>query len=204
MDRVRQLASEIVAREGGFVNDPADPGGATKYGVTLGALRSARMDPTGDGRIDVADVAALSRDQAVSFFIQRYFYGPHLDLLPVALQPGVFDMYVNAGANAIKILQRLITAQEPDLACDGLIGPRTLAAVRAAARARGEEQLAIAYALARRDYYYGLADARPSSRKYVRRRDGGKAGWILRAEEFLPQSLWLSAADHMARTRSWT
>ena len=40
MKSVSQIAQDIVAREGGFVNDPDDPGGATKYGVTLGTMRT--------------------------------------------------------------------------------------------------------------------------------------------------------------------
>jgi lysozyme family protein len=203
MDRVQQLAEEIVAREGGYVNDPADPGGPTKYGVTLSTLRGVGRDLTGDGQVDVADVAALSRDQAVSLFVDRYFHRPHLDLLPDALQPPVFDMYVNAGASAVKILQRLLRAEGASLLDDGMIGPATLSAVRAAAARLGPEALANAYSIARRDYYYALAEARTSSRKYVRRRDGGKGGWILRAEYFLPESLWLSDAAHRALTATW-
>ena len=59
---VRQIAKEIVAREGGYVNDPDDPGGATKYGVTLGTLARLGMDKTGDGKVTAADVKALSRE----------------------------------------------------------------------------------------------------------------------------------------------
>lgn len=203
LNGVRALAEEIVAREGGFVNDPDDPGGPTKYGVTLATLRGAGIDNTGDGRVDISDVAALRSDQAVSLFVERYFLRPHLDLLPEALQPGVFDMYVNAGSTAVKILQRLLNSPQVPVLDDGVIGAKTIAAVRAAACARGAEALARDYAMARRDYYYALAGARPSSRKYVRRRDGGKAGWILRAEQFLPQNLWLTEAEHHARTASW-
>lgn len=203
LNGVRALAEEIVAREGGFVNDPADPGGPTKYGVTLATLRGAGLDNTGDGRVDIGDVAALRSDQAVSLFVDRYFLRPHLDLLPAELQPGVFDMYVNAGATAVKLLQRLLNSPTAPVLDDGAIGARTLTAVRAAAAARGAAQLARDYALARRDYYYALAGARPSSRKYVRRRDGGKAGWILRAEQFLPEALWLTEAEHHARTLHW-
>ncbi len=204
MDRVRQLAEEIVAREGGYANDPDDPGGPTKHGVTLATLRRAGLDLTGDGQVGLADLAALSRDQAVSLFVDRYFHRPHLDLLPAAVQPPVFDMYVNAGASAVKILQRLLRADGAgDLLGDGVIGPRTLAAVRAAATRYGEVALAESYSIARRDYYYALAEARVSSRKYVRRRDGGKGGWILRAETFLPQSLWLTETEHRKRTQHW-
>ena len=49
MQSIDTIAAEIVAREGGFVNDPDDPGGMTKYGVTLETLRRLGLDLTGDG-----------------------------------------------------------------------------------------------------------------------------------------------------------
>ena len=61
MHSVTEIAKAIVAREGGYVNDPDDPGGATKYGVTLHTMRRLGMDLTGDGRISSADVRRLSR-----------------------------------------------------------------------------------------------------------------------------------------------
>ena len=48
MDRIRKIALEIVAREGGFVNDPDDLGGLTNHGVTLATLRRLGCDITGD------------------------------------------------------------------------------------------------------------------------------------------------------------
>ncbi|MCA3479453.1 MAG: peptidoglycan-binding protein, partial [Rhodobacter sp.] len=99
MTTVQDLAEEIVAREGGFVNDPADPGGATNHGVTLGTLRRLGLDLTGDGRVTEADVRRLTRAQAVTIFVDHYFHKPGLDRLPACLQASVFDMYVNAGAN---------------------------------------------------------------------------------------------------------
>jgi lysozyme family protein len=50
MQTVREIASAIVAREGGFVNDPDDPGGATKFGVTIHTMRRLGLDLTGMGR----------------------------------------------------------------------------------------------------------------------------------------------------------
>ena len=49
---VRQIAEGIVAREGGFVNDPDDPGGATKHGVTIGTMKALGIDVTKDGKVD--------------------------------------------------------------------------------------------------------------------------------------------------------
>ncbi len=202
MKTVEQIAAEIVAREGGYVNDPDDPGGATKYGVTLATMQRLGLDLTRDGRVDAADVKALSRAQAQGIFVEHYFRKPGLAELPAALQASVFDMYVNAGTNAVKILQRLVTRMGFAAKDDGIIGPKTLAAVREAAQA-APGHIADAYAIARRNYYYAIADARPASRKYARTTTGAKGGWIARAEEFLSAKYHLSAAEHRMRTAKW-
>lgn len=202
MQKVEDIAAEIVAREGGFVNDPDDPGGATKYGVTLGTLRGLGRDVNGDGRVDVADVRALTRKDAQAIFIEHYFYKPRIDQLPRQLHASVFDMQVNAGANAVRILQRLVTSMGYPCADDGVIGPKTVAAV-GAAMAVAPLHLADAYGIARRNYYYALADARPASRKYARRKDGGKGGWITRAEAFISPRYHLTEAEHRERVASW-
>lgn len=202
MKTVQQLAAEIVAREGGFVNDPSDPGGATKYGVTIGTMKALGLDLNKDGRVNVADVRVLTSAQAVEIYVRHYFNKPGINRLPLSIQPSVFDMYVNAGGNAIRVLQRLLTKLGWRCADDGGIGPQTAAAASSAALAHGMD-FADAYGIARRDYYYALADARPASRKYARRKDGGKGGWIARAEEFIRPEHHLTDAQHRARVSSW-
>lgn len=202
MRDVRQLAEEIVAREGGYVNDPDDPGGATKYGVTLGTLRRLGIDKTGDGRLTEADVRRLTREDAVEIYLRHYYQIPKIDRLPELLRPSVFDMYVNAGSNAVKILQRLLRQMGQWVVVDGVIGPQTIAAAEVA-EAAAPSHLADAYGIARRNYYYRLADQRPASRKYARRRDGGKGGWIRRAEEFISPRYHLSDDEHRKRTAGW-
>lgn len=202
MKQVSDIALEIVAREGGYVDDPDDPGGATKHGVTLGTLRRLGVDLTGDGQVNRADVRRLTPEKAAAIFVAHYFERPGLGGLPETLQATVFDMYVNSGSNAIRILQRLLTEMGHDLVVDGVLGPLTLTAARAAARA-APDHIADAYGIARRNYYYRLADARPASRKYARRRDGGKGGWIRRAEEFISPRFHLSEAEHRERTKTW-
>lgn len=202
MQSVRQIAESIVDREGGFVDDPDDPGGATNHGVTIHTMRRLGLDLTGDGSVSVADVRALRRDQAVEIFVSQYYQRPRIADLPAALQPSVFDMYVNAGANAVRILQGLLREMGYAVAVDGVIGPQTIAAAEAAAE---PEPLALrdAYGVARRNYYFRLADARVASRKYARSRAGGKGGWILRAEEFLSPRYHLSEAAFRARVAAW-
>ncbi len=202
MKSVDSIADEILAREGGFVNDPDDPGGATNHGVTIHTMRRLGLDLDGDGDVDVADVRRLTRAQARQIFVQHYFHRPGIAKLPQALHATVFDMYVNAGANAVRILQRLLVEMGQRIDVDGAIGPQTIEAAKLA-YASAPNHLADAYGIARRNYYYRLADRRPASRKYARRRDGGKGGWITRAEAFIRDRYHLTEAEHRARVAAW-
>ena len=68
MQSVRQIAQDIVAREGGYVNDPDDPGGATNFGVTIHTMRRLGLDLDHDGDHITADVRRLTRSRrSVSF-----------------------------------------------------------------------------------------------------------------------------------------
>ncbi len=202
MRSVRDIAREIVAREGGFVNDPDDPGGPTNHGVTLDTLRRLGLDITGDGQTGIDDVRALQAEQAVDILVEHYFESPRIVALPQVIQASVFDMQVNAGSNAVRILQRLLRDMGHDIVIDGIIGPQSIRAARLAEEV-APDHLADAYGIARRNYYYAVADGRPASRRFARRRDGGKGGWILRAEEFIAPRYHLSDAEHRARTAGW-
>lgn len=202
MKQIAEIAREIVEREGGYVNDPDDPGGATKFGVTHHTMRRLGMDLDGNGVIDSRDVKRLSRDEATQIFIRHYFEGPGIGKLPEALHASVFDMYVNAGGNAVKILQNLLCAMGQKVAVDGVIGPQTVEASWRAAQ-EAPEHLADAYGIARRNYYFRLADNRPASRKYARSRSGGKGGWIKRAEEFLSPRYHMSEREFQERVSAW-
>ena len=199
---VQDIAEEIVAREGGFVNDPDDPGGATNFGVTIHTMRNLGLDLDGDGDVDVADVRRMTRGRAVDIYVEHYFRRPRIDALPEALQASVFDMQVNAGANAVIILQRLVTRMGFAATADGVIGPNTIAAVQAAHDA-APDHIADAYGIARRNYYFGLANGKPALRKFARTRAGGKGGWIRRAEEFMAPRYRLSAVEFGRRVSAW-
>lgn len=194
---VKRLAEEIVKREGGYVNDPSDPGGATKWGVTIGTMKALGVDLNGDGKVTITDTKLLTEEKAVEIYMEHYYKRPKIAELPISLQPSVFDMYVNSGNHAIKILQRLV-----GVTADGVIGPNTLRAVKMWYE-KDPTKFVDTYGIARRDYYYALADARPASRKYARRLDGGKGGWITRAEEFISPARHLTDEQHRARVRNW-
>ncbi len=170
--------------------------------MTIGTLRRLGLDLTGDRKVTTADVKAVTRTKARDIFIREYYFAPKINELPEPVQASVFDMQVNAGANAVKILQRLLGKMDQPVSVDGAIGPHTIRAAKLAQKA-APNHFADAYGIERRNYYYSLADRRPASRKYARTRDGGKGGWIRRAEAFISERYHLSDAQHTQRIMQW-
>jgi lysozyme family protein len=130
--------AHVLKHEDGYVNHPADPGGATNLGITAATLAQARGHP-----VSAADVAALTRAEAAAIY-RRLFWNPaRSDDLPAGLDHAVFDLAVNSGpGRAARLLQRVLAVAE-----DGVIGPATLAAAqraepRQAIRALQRERLA--------------------------------------------------------------
>lgn len=109
--------------EGGFVNHPADPGGATNMGITLATLSKHRGRPC-----TVADVKNLSRSEAAEIYRASYWGSVRGDDLPSGVDLAVFDFAVNSGqSRAIAALQRAV-----GVADDGHLGPLTIEAVKKA------------------------------------------------------------------------
>jgi lysozyme family protein len=164
----------LLKHEGGFVNDSDDPGGATNKGITFAtfeqwALKLLQVQPTLD------NLRQLSDAQAATIYKARYWDVLRAD--QIALQPLaeiVFDFYVNAGGNAVKLLQRLLNAQQGGtLAEDGAFGNATFAALQAA----DQRDLYGRYKQGRADYYRRLVDARPVLGKFLK-------GWLARVDSF--------------------
>lgn len=122
----------LMEHEGGFVNHPSDPGGATKYGISLRwlKLQGEIGDIDDDGDVDVDDIRALSPEMARDFYRihwwDRYGYA-HLNNREVAAK--IFDLAVNMGGRqAHKLLQRACCAAGYPAVDDGILGPKTLKA----------------------------------------------------------------------------
>ena len=109
-----QAFDRLIGNEGGYSNNPADPGGETNWGI------SKRSYPN-------VDIANLTRDGAKAIYLQDFWQRGHMDEYDAAISFQVFDMAVNSGIEtAVRILQ-----QAAGVADDGHIGPITVAAIKA-------------------------------------------------------------------------
>lgn len=150
--------AEILRHEGGYVDHPSDPGGATNRGVTLGTLSDWLGRPatkTEVRALTVADVAPIYR--------ARYWNAVKADDLSPGVDLMVFDLAVNSGpSRAAKFLQEVVGAT-----ADGVIGPATVAKANAMNPAD-----VIAGMRARRERFYrGLATFPTFGKGWMRRLD---------------------------------
>ncbi|MBS5903670.1 putative membrane associated protein [Roseomonas mucosa] len=142
-ERFDRCLAVVLQQEGGFVNDPRDPGGATNMGITRDVLSAFR-----DRAVTVDEVRDLSRAEAREIYRARYWTPMRCAELPPGVDLGVFDFGVNAGpSRAVKLLQKAVGVM-----ADGSVGPITLAA----ARALEAERLIASFSEARLAYYRSL------------------------------------------------
>ncbi len=180
---VRQMAEDIVRREGGLVDDPDDRGGITNYGVSLRYAQGVGLDLDGDGDTDVDDILMVTPDRAVILYITDFFVVPGINRLPVEIQPQLFDIAVNSGpGRAIELLQRAINEDFITLDAlfeDGRMGPKTRRAAEFVVEMTndGGASLNNAVLLGRVRFFRELSMTRPSQQKFLR-------GWLARAKEF--------------------
>lgn len=138
----------VLAEEGGFVNDARDPGGMTCCGVT-----KATWERWCGHTASEADMRALTPAKVSPLYRAQYWNALHCDSLPGALALCVFDFGVNAGVSrAGRMLQQLVSATQ-----DGVIGPKTLTAVKQCVAELGVPELVRRYQNMRRGYYRNLS-----------------------------------------------
>lgn len=107
--------------EGGFVNNPADPGSATNFGITLSTLQAFLDEP-----VTVDDVRNMTVDTATAIYGANYWNAMRCSALPPGVDLALFDFGVNSGVGrAAKILQGIVSVAQ-----DGSIGPDTIKAVQ--------------------------------------------------------------------------
>lgn len=115
---------EIVLKsEGGFINHPSDPGGATNLGVTKKVWESWVGKP-----VPISDIRNLTPKQVSPLYKKQYWDAVRADDLPSGLDYLVFDFAINAGVfRAIKTLQKALSIVD-----DGVFGNKTLESIKKA------------------------------------------------------------------------
>ena len=162
------LIADVIAREGGYSDNPADTGGPTKYGITQATLSEWRKQP-----VTAQDVADLQMPEARLIYEAQYINAPGLyRITDPTLQALLFDSAVQHGpATAVRWLQAAV-----DVPVDGVCGPVTAAAANANP-ARAYRQV-----LATRVRYYGSIIEHDHSQAIF------AAGWANRVAEFVEMS----------------
>jgi lysozyme family protein len=131
-----QAFDRLIGNEGGYVNNPADPGGETNWGI------SKRAYPT-------LDIRKLTRDQAKQIYLTDFWQRGQMDRMPPALAFQAFDAAVNHGIEqAIRFVQ-----MAAGVAPDGHIGPVTMAAVAS----KAVTDLLMLFIAARLDFWTALS-----------------------------------------------
>ena len=129
--RFDQCLDEVLRHEGGYVDHPSDPGGATNMGITRKTLaRWRQVSPW--WKLDKAAVRGLERAEAARIYRASYWDTSRAGLLPAGLDLALFDFAVNSGPDrAVRLLQA-----ELGVVADGRIGPLTLGACASGRRRR--------------------------------------------------------------------
>lgn len=146
--------------EGGYVDHPADPGGATNRGVTQATYDAWRKA----GGLATRSVRLIEDDEVGAIYRDRYWSEAGCDALPWPMSLAHFDAAVNHGPrNAVRILQRALGVK-----VDGKIGPVTVAAARSAGPLMVRLMLC-----ERRSFYHEIVVQRPTLRVFL-------DGWLNR------------------------
>ncbi len=156
MKTVEEMIDDIIDREGGYVDHPADKGGPTKWGITQMTLEKWRGTTVTDKQVQ-----ALPQSEARQIYWQRYYADAGIDKFPEALQAQAFDINVNGG---LKPIVDRVTSYfgAPLQEVVNFLGPKTANIILAASRI---------------EYYRRITNSRPANKAFI-------LGWLNRAAEF--------------------
>ena len=177
-NNLSQVIKLIFGHEGGYVNNPNDNGGATKYGITaatLGAWRKLGRKAT------PAEVKMLTLSEATSILRKQYANPLRYDELPAGLDYALFDFSVNSGpAKAVKSLQKVL-----GVGIDGIIGARTMAAIMST----NTSQLINKLCDDRMRFLQSLSDFKHFGKGWTTRVSSVRAGALKMAPAGIPEPL---------------
>lgn len=192
--RYASAVRHVLGIEGGFVDDPVDRGGATKYGISLRFLAAegafdededgiADFDLDMDGDIDGQDVRKLTVGDAVYLYHRCFWVPVEAESFPAPIGEAMFDQAVNGGLTpARKLLQRAINMvirnrghRTISLVVDGRIGAKTRGQFDSLVSQHGVAELMEAYRAATKDRYMAIVRRYPEQSRFLK-------GWLMRAD----------------------
>lgn len=127
MAKIENLVDYILKWEGGYVDHPNDPGGATNMGVTIGTAKSLglKYDKNKDGKITKEDIKLLTKKDAMEIMKYHYWDKCKADQIESQAVANILvDWFWMSGVNATKGIQKLV-----GVTADGKIGPVSLTAI---------------------------------------------------------------------------
>jgi len=159
--------------EGGYVNDPADPGGETNKGITMKTFKAFAKPLLGIAPTS-ANLKALTNQQAGVIYKAQYWDKTQGDTIALqALANFLCDFYVNAGGNATRVFQKVLRSMGGELTIGGGIGPETMKALAGL----DQKEVYRNFRQGRLDYYQGLVKKNPKLKKFLK-------GWTNRVNAF--------------------
>lgn len=170
MAKFEDFAGKLLRLEGGYVNHPLDKGGPTKYGVILSVWQEHGRDKDRDGDIDSEDIKLLSQEDA-RYIAKKIFWDYFLadSIKNSSVAEFIVDWGYNSGRKTVaKIVQRLVKVGE-----DGIVGPKTLAAINSA----DQEMLFYAMQIERKVFLNNIIKRKPDQIVFY-------DGWMNRVNSF--------------------
>ena len=171
MAKLDVLAPFILSWEGGYVNDPHDPGGATNKGVTLNTWKHHGYDKNNDGKIDKEDIKLINENDAVYKILKPLFWDKCKadQIKDQSVANIIVDWVWGSGFSAMKKIQGILGVKQ-----DAVVGPKTIEAINN----KNPEELFNAIWSARENYLRSLKNFNRYGKGWMNRLNSIGYGWL--------------------------
>ncbi len=174
MSNYKPFFPHILRWEGGYADYKEDPGGCTKYGITIHTWKTFGYNKNGDGLITCEDVKKITEKDAEAIYERQFWYANNMHLVEnQQLAELICDFCINSGAGvAIVRVQRILNELGEKLATDGVCGIRSITAIN-----RHAKELYKRLWKAREVFYYDITKRNPAFKIFLQ-------GWLNRLNSF--------------------
>ena len=155
--KIDMMLEQVLKSEGGYVNNPKDKGGETKYGITVAVARANGYK---------GSMKNLPKQTAIDIYKSQYWTDACNKINSEKIAFLVFDMNANHGIkNSSKILQRALNSLGAGLVVDGIVGEKTIRTVNVI----GGSRLSLALTAERLKFYTSISTFNTFGKGWTRR-----------------------------------